>query len=113
MINEANKNAVTMFKASDASNKMLEGKDRGQAHERLYKRKPYSPRRNADEPSVGLVAPEDIEPIAIKMHRGAPISEALYNMNKNLQQNHETRKKYDEEMAQKMIEEEVSKTVNN
>jgi hypothetical protein len=47
------------------------------------------------------------------MHRGAPISEALYNMNKNLQQNHETRKKYDEEMAQKMIEEEVSKTVNN
>jgi hypothetical protein len=29
MINEANKNAVTMFKASDASNKMLEGKDRG------------------------------------------------------------------------------------
>lgn len=83
MVKNADKTAVTMFKASEASNKLLEGKVREGVVERLNKRKPYSPKRNTDEVSVGLVAPED-QPIAnIQMHRGAPISVALYEMNKN------------------------------
>jgi hypothetical protein len=109
MINTANKTAVTMFKASEASNKMLEGKDRGQAFERLHKKKVYSPRKNADEVSV---APEDAAPVNIPMHRGAPISVALYEMNRNQQQKMAERKKREEQMAQLMIDQEVSKTKN-
>jgi hypothetical protein len=71
-----------MFKANEASNKMLELKNLGGVFERLYEKKPYVPRKNADEVSV---APEEASHATIQMHRGAPISVALYEMNKNQQ----------------------------
>lgn len=58
---------------------MLEGKERKPVFERLAKVKPISERVGVDEPI-------DIQNVAsnaqIKMHRGAPIQVALYDLNK-------------------------------
>lgn len=61
---------------------MLEGKEREPVFDRLHKRKAYEPRKNIDEPSVNLAPPEEAPTAQIQMHRGAPISVALYEMNK-------------------------------
>lgn len=65
---------------------MLEGKEQEEVFSRLSKKKPYQPKRPVDEqPSVVAINPptEEGVPVAnISMHRGAPISIALYDMNK-------------------------------
>jgi len=72
-----------MPKANEASNKMLEGKPLEEVFTRLNKKKPYSPRKPVDEPSVNLAGHEEsVNGANISMHRGAPISIALYDMNK-------------------------------
>jgi len=60
---------VKPFKASDASQKMLEGKDIKPVFERLAKVKPISERVGVDEP----VDENNQENAQIQMHRGAPI----------------------------------------
>lgn len=77
-IQEANATAIHMPKAIEASNKMLEGKPQEEVFSRLSKKKPYEQRRGVDEPSTVHNASN----VQIKMHRGAPISVALYDMNK-------------------------------
>jgi hypothetical protein len=58
---------------------MLEGKQQEEVFSRLSKKKPHSPKKPTDEAPI-VAVDGDVEKIT--MHRGAPISVALYDMNK-------------------------------
>ena len=88
---------------------MLEGKPQEEVFSRLSKKKQYSPKKLADEAPI-IAVDGDVEKIT--MHRGAPISVALYDMNKaRIQKLQDKRKKQAEDEIKNL--ESASKSAKN
>ena len=73
----ADETAITNPQALEASNKMLENKPREPVFERLSKNQPKAPKRPPADEAVEVKKSEENQ---IKMHRGAPIQVALYDL---------------------------------